>query len=360
VDGGHHLRYVRGVDDPMPDGHDQHEHDGPHHRHGFRTASRRALRTALVLLSAAFAAETIGGLWSGSLALLADAAHLLTDIAAVAAALLAQWFARRPPDASRSYGFHRVEILAALGNGLTLWLLAGLIAWEAIARFAAPPAVDGWPMVAVAAAGMVVQIVAAAALAPARKESLNVRAAYLHAATDALQSAAVVVVGVAMLSTGWWVLDPLVSLLIAGLILVGGGRIVWEAAHVLLEGTPAGLDLAALHRRVLAVDGVHAVADLHAWSLTTGYDAFSAHVVARPDLTAEDRERLRGRITELLRREFALRHVTLQVEPECTLHERTDCCAWMRDGRPAGAGEAGGQPPPVSPDSAAAKAGGSG
>jgi len=310
-------------------GHD-HGHDQDHgHNHDFRAASRKALSIALVLLVAIFVAELIGGLISGSLALLADAAHLLTDVAAIILALVAQWFGTRPSCATRSYGFRRVEILAALINGVTLWGISGYIVYEAIGRLQHPPEVSSVPLIVIAAIGLVVQTIAAVVLAGASGESLNVKGAYVHAATDAVQSAAVVIVGLAMWWTGWWVLDPIVSLAIAALITWSGGKIVWEATHILLEGTPQEVDLEAVARGVVNTPGVRAIADLHAWSITTGYNALSAHVLADPDLTAEQREELRDRLTTRLTEDFPLHHLTLQVEQRCSLAEEQNCCGWL-------------------------------
>jgi cobalt-zinc-cadmium efflux system protein len=315
------------------DHHPEHEHEDNRHDHGhhhdYRAASRKALSIALVLLTVIFVAELVGGLISGSLALLADAAHLLTDMAAIVLALVAQWFATRPSCATRSFGFRRVEILAALINGVTLWGISGYILYEAIMRLQQPTAVSTVPMIVIAAVGLVGQTVAAVVLAGAKGESLNVKGAYVHAATDAVQSGAVVVVGLAMWWTGWWLLDPIVSLAIAVLITWSGGKIVWEATHVLLEGTPVEVDLEAVARDVTNTDGVRAIADLHAWSITTGYNALSAHVIADPELTAEQREELRERLTVQLTEGFPLHHLTLQVEQRCSLAEEQNCCGWL-------------------------------
>jgi len=314
--------------------HHDHDHDHGHgrdhdHSHDYRAASRRALTIALVLLTGIFVAELIGGVISGSLALLADAAHLLTDVAAIILALVAQWFGKRPSCATRSFGFRRVEILAALINGVTLWGISGYIVYESVVRLAHPPAVASVPMIVIATVGLVVQTVAAVVLAGAKGESLNVKGAYVHAATDAVQSGAVVLVGLAMWWTGWWLLDPIVSLAIAVLIAWSGGKIVWEASHVLLEGTPPEVNLEAVAREISAIDGVRVIADLHAWSITTGYNALSAHIIADPELTAEQREGLRERLAGQLTRSFPLHHVTLQVERRCNLSEEQNCCGWL-------------------------------
>jgi len=315
-----------------------HHDDDGRHGHDFRAASRKALTTAGILLAGIFVAELVGGLITDSLALLADAGHLLTDVAAVGLALLAQRFARRPPCARQSYGFQRLEILAALVNGVTLWVIAAMIVWEAVGRLRNPEPVASATMVAIAVVGLVVQTAAALVLARASGESLNARGAYLHAATDAVQSAGVVATGIVLMTTGWWLLDPLVSIAISLLIAWSGGRVVWEATHVLMEGTPADLDLEDVAGAILTMEGVERVSDLHAWSITTGFNALSAHVVTEARLDAEARETLRETMTKRLTSHFPLHHLTLQVEQECSLCLAQDCSEWI----PTEAGQPGG------------------
>ncbi len=315
----------------MGHAHDGHAQDHGHagHHHDPRAASRRALWLALVVLALFFVVELVGGLLTGSLALLGDAGHLLTDVGAIVLALIAQWLARRPASAQRSYGYKRAEILAALFNGVTLWVIAVLIAIEGVRRFADPPEVQSLPMIAVASVGLLAQLGVSWILARAQGESLNVRGAYLHALTDAVQSAGVIAAGLIMLFTGAYWVDPAVSVVIAALILWGGGRLVLEASHVLLEGTPREVDLDNLHRAMQQVEGVLQITDLHAWSLTTGDNSLSAHVVADDGLDAEGREALRCQLDELVRGRFGIQHITLQVERECQLAERCHCNSWL-------------------------------
>ena len=288
-----------------------------------------------MVLGIFFVVEVVGGVLTNSLALISDAAHLLTDVAAVALALVAQWFAAKPGDSARSFGYRRVEIVAAQINGLTLILVAVYIGYEAWQRLAAPPEVLSWPMIAVASVGLVAQLITALVLGKAQGESLNVRGAYVHAMTDAVQSVGVVGVGLLMAFTGWYIADPIVSLLIGLLIAYSGGKIIWEATHVLIEGTPRELDLDEIAAVMRAVPGVVRVTDLHAWSLTSGYNALSAHVEAAPDLQHEGYDTLRRRLTEDLCTRFSVQHVTLQVERECDLC-KSGCCAWLEQpGDPA-------------------------
>ena len=309
------------------------DHDACHghapHDHDPRRASRGALRAALVVLFVLMVVEAVAGFLTNSLALISDAGHLLTDVAAVALALLAQRVAARPTSARRSFGFRRMEILAALINGLTLLGVAVYIVVEAYGRILAPEPVRGLPMLIVASVGLVGQTVTALILARARHESLNVRGAYLHAMTDAVQSVGVVAAGVVIVLTGYTLVDPVVSLVIALFIAVSGGRIVLEAGHVLLEGAPRDVDLEVLAGALRSQPGVAAVTDLHVWTVTTGYNAMTAHVVSSEGSSAEDREALCRGLTELVKGSFAVHHVTLQVESSCSESGPEGCGGWI-------------------------------
>ena len=287
----------------------------PHHSHPHHGAPRagRALWIALVILGVLLVFEVVGALVANSLALLSDAAHLLTDVVAVALALLARWFAARPATAHRSYGWRRVEVIAALANGLTLWLVAGGIVVEAVRRLAEPPTVATTPMIVVAAIGFVAQLAASLVLLRASAESINVRGAYIHAATDAIQSLGVVVAGLVIAGTGWLLVDPLISLAIGVMIIWSGGRIVVDATHVLIEGTPPEIPLAKVAAVLRGTPGVARIADLHVWALTTGWNVLTAQIVAEPTLDPAGREALADELTTSLRERFPLRHVTLRV-----------------------------------------------
>jgi len=313
----------------------EHDHDHGHeHGHGpLRQASGRALWGSLAILGTFFVVELIGGFLTNSLALLSDAGHLLTDVAAIGLALFAQWFARKPSSAERSFGYRRVEILAALANGLTLLLIALYIGIEAWQRFQAPQPVLGLPMIIVASAGLLAQLGAALVLRRAQKESLNVRGAYVHAMTDAIQSIGVVAGGVLMLFTGWFLVDPLISVLLGLLIAYSGSKIIFEATHVLIEGTPRELNLGRVAELIQATPGVSRVTDLHAWSLTSGYNFLSAHIEAAPSPDDAGHNTLRRKLTVALCQQFPLQHVTLQIEEKCELCQSAACCGWL-DGRP--------------------------
>lgn len=293
---------------------EQHQHrpEGKH-THDFRASSRKTLLIALTIIGTFFVIEAVGGFLTNSLALLADAGHLLTDVGAIALALLAIWFASRPFSNGRTYGYYRVEIFAALINGLTLWAIAGYIAFEAYQRFQDPPEVNSLPMLLVATGGFLAQTVTAFVLNRGTGESLNVRGAYLHVMTDAVQSVGVVISGILMLAFGWFIADPIISVLIALLIAWSGGRVAWEAVQVLMEHSPKRVNVDALCRRLEGLEGVAGVHDIHAWSITTGYEVLSAHVTV--DITlVDDREQLLQHLREIASREFGIAHVTIQLE----------------------------------------------
>jgi cobalt-zinc-cadmium efflux system protein len=282
-----------------------------------RPQSGRALAWALGLTVGIAGAEVAGGLVSGSLALLADAGHMVTDAAAIGLSLVALWMARRPPTARKSFGYHRLEILAALVNGA---LLVGVTAWivvEALARLRQPPAVRSGLMLAVAALGLAANLVAVVMLHRARHENLNTRSAYLHILGDTLGSVGTIAAAAIILGTGWRAADPLVSIAIAVLILVSAVRLVGEAVNVLLEATPGHVSLPDLETAIGAVAGVADVHDLHVWTVSNGIVAMSAHA------TVPDPARHQGALEEICRRvhTFGIQHVTIQMERETQWHE---------------------------------------
>ena len=279
---------------------------------GFRQASQRGLIIALVIIGSFFVIELVAGLLTNSLALIADAGHLLTDVAAIMLALLAIWFASRPASAAHTYGYFRVEIFSALVNGIALWAVAGYIVYQAYGRIIDPPEVNSLPMVLVATGGFIAQLGTSLLLRRAARESLNVRGAYIHVLTDAVQSVGVVVAGLLMLRFGWFLADPIISVVIAVLITWSGGRIAWAAVRVLLESAPVHVDIQALSHRLGQVEGVRNVHDIHAWSITTGYEVMSAHVAADGDNV--DRNRLLERLREIAYEEFRISHITIQLE----------------------------------------------
>jgi cobalt-zinc-cadmium efflux system protein len=257
--------------------------------------------------------EFLAGLWTGSLALRADAGQMLTDATALALALLATWIAARPPTPAKTYGYYRAEILAALANALLLFAVAGSIIVEAWHRVRVPADVLGGPMAAVGALGLAVNLCCAWLLHRGAHESLNVRAAYLEVLGDALSSVAVLVAAGVVLVTGWTVADPLASALIVVLILPRTWSLLRQALNVLLEGTPAHLELAEIEAAMTRVAGVRRVHDLHVWTLTSGREAMSAHVVV--DDVGES-ERLLDALHAVLHAKFGIDHTTIQIERE--------------------------------------------
>jgi cobalt-zinc-cadmium efflux system protein len=283
----------------------------PHgHDHG-RSASRRALAIALALTASYTVVEVIGGLAAGSLALLADAVHMLSDNVALALALVAAWLATKPATPDRTYGYKRAEVLAALANGVLLVALAIGIFVEAAMRLSDPGDVLGGWMLAIALVGMAVNVAAGIVLARARDHSLNVEAAFRHVFADLLGSIGVAIAAVVILLTGWDEIDPLVSILIAVLVLASAWSILRDSTEILLESTPRGIDAGALGRRIAAAPGVVEVHDLHVWTITSGFPALSAHVLVRP---GEDCHGRRRELERLLHDEFGIDHTTLQVD----------------------------------------------
>jgi len=286
------------------------------HRHEGEAAQGKSPRWRLALtlsLAAAYmVAEVAGGLLSNSLALLADATHMLSDVAALSLSLFALWFARRPASSKRTFGYHRVEILATLANAATLVVTAVFIFIEAWRRFPSPPAVDGRLMTAIAVGGLVVNLVMLAILHGGRESSLNLRGAWLHVLTDTLGSVQAIAAGVLLVAFGWRWVDPLASLLISLLVLYSGWGLLREATAILMESVPAHIALEDVRRAILAVPGVAGLHDLHVWTITTGFVALSAHVT----VTAVDPAAVLGEVRHVLRDAFGIAHSTIQVEPQ--------------------------------------------
>jgi len=273
--------------------------------------SRRALAIALVLTASYTVIEVVGGIVAGSLALLADAVHMLSDNVALALALVAAWLATKPATPERTYGYKRAEVLAALANGVLLVALAIWIFIEAAMRLRDPGDVLGGWMLAIALIGLVVNVAAGVVLSRARSHSLNVEAAFRHVFADLLGSLGVAIAAIVILATGWVEADPLVSILIGVLVLASAWSILRDSTEILLESTPRGIDAGELGRRLAAAPGVVEVHDLHVWTITSGFPALSAHVLVRPE---EDCHARRRELERLLRDEFGIEHTTLQVD----------------------------------------------
>ncbi|MGH7662831.1 MAG: cation diffusion facilitator family transporter [Gemmatimonadaceae bacterium] len=298
----------------MPHSHTDHDHDGSH-AHG---DSIRGLRIALILTAVFLLAEIAGGIISNSLALLADAGHMLTDVAALALSLFVAWFSHRPRTAAKTYGYLRWEILAAFLNGATLLLVSVWIMWEAVARLQNPEPVAGGVMLAVAAAGLLVNLAAAWILHPAAGTTLNLRGAYLHVLGDLLGSVATVVAAILVRGTGWIAADPVASILVTVIVVRSAWALVRESVDVLLESTPAHVPLDAVRAQLGAIPGIESVHDLHVWSVGTGMVAMSVHAIVREP---ERQQHVLQHVHDAMRL-FGIQHVTVQLERH-EMHERS-------------------------------------
>lgn len=283
------------------------------HQHDRRAGSRRRLTWTLALAAGYTVAEIVGGLLTNSLALLADAGHMLSDVAALGLSLFAIWVAARPPTPRRTYGYYRAEILAAMANGATLIAVSVLIFVEAYHRLRQPPEVMGPAMLAVAVGGLAVNLTGLWLLHGGRRESLNVHGAWLHVLADALGSVGAITAAGLIWAFGWAWADPVASVLIGMLVIYSSWRLLAESVSVLMEGAPRGIDVDEVRRAMREVPGVLAVHDLHVWSITTGLDCLSAHVVAsEPHSHAALLKTLRDTLHE----RFGIDHLTIQIEPE--------------------------------------------
>lgn len=273
--------------------------------------NKKSLATVFGITSFYLIVEVIGGFWTGSLALLADAGHMLTDVAGVGLALLAIWFAERPASETRTYGYYRVEILAALTNAVVLILISLYILYEAYQRFKNPPEVQSSGMLAVASIGLVVNIVGIYLLRAGSKESLNMKGAYFEVLSDMLTSIGVIIAGVIMLTTGWYYADPIISAGIGLFILPRMWALLKDAVGVLIEGTPADVNIALLRESLSQIEGVADIHDLHVWSLTSGVNAMSVHAVITGD---DQHDAVLTRVHEHCTKHFKISHVTVQTE----------------------------------------------
>jgi cobalt-zinc-cadmium efflux system protein len=285
-----------------------HDHD---HGHSRLATDRRALAIALALILGLMALEVAAGIVAGSLALLADAGHMLTDAAALGVALFAAAWAGRPARGRWTFGYRRLEILAAQVNGITLLIVAALIVYSAIRRLVDPPDVRGGLVLVVALVGVVVNLVATGVLARASRESLNVRGAFVHVATDLAAFAATAVAGALILITGWNRFDPVASLLVAALMVWSSVGLLRESASIFLERSPEGIDPDAVGRALIAEPDVVEVHDLHVWTVTSGFPALAAHVLVSRDA---DCHAVRRSLERMLHDQFGLEHTTLQVD----------------------------------------------
>lgn len=281
------------------------------HEHGHATADAGRLRLGLVLVGAFLVAEVITGLLAHSVALLADAGHLLTDVAGLGAALVAARLSHRPARGQMTFGLRRLDVLAAQANGALLLVVGVVVGVEAISRLVHPADVDGWALVVVAGVGLVVNTVVTFVLAGGDRTSMNVTAALTHIRADALSSAVTVVAGVVVLTAGWRRADPGASLVVVAVLLVTGVRLLMQTGRVLLEAAPAGVDPDAVLASMTGDRRVASVHELHLWLITSGFPALSAHVLVRQ---GEDCHGVRADLESALDAAYGISHTTLQVE----------------------------------------------
>ena len=295
----------------MAQSHAGHSHEHSHEGYGRGNADRRALTLVFGLTTAFLVAEVIGGLLTGSLALLADAGHMASDSAAIGLSLFAFWLSQRPATPNRSFGYRRAEILAALFNGMTLVAISIWIFVEAYRRFQSPPEILGGWMMAVAVLGLIVNIAGATILARSEGESLNLQGALRHVIADVLGSVGAIVASLVIILTGWVYADPIISALIGVLVLGSSWTLLRDSVDILLERAPRGLDVERVGRGMVEVEGVEEVHDLHVWEITSGFPALAAHVLVGRERNCHDRRR---ELEKVLYREFGIEHTTLQMD----------------------------------------------
>ena len=284
------------------------------HNHSERRSTQQTNLLRVLLITGMFMViEVIGGLFTGSLALLADAGHMLTDVAALGLSVFAMWMAAKPATPEKSYGYHRAEILAAVTNAVVLLLLAIWILYEAYRRMFDPPHVLGVPVLLIGLVGLAVNIASMKLLVDESVSSVNVHSAYLEVLSDAISSVGVILGGVTIWLTGWFLIDPLLSAGISVFIVWRTWALLSQAVHVLMEGVPTHLDAKEVGQAMAGVPGVKGIHDLHIWTITSGLDALSAHVVVP---VGEDRDAVLGRLQSLLRDRWSIDHATLQIVEE--------------------------------------------
>lgn len=297
-------------------GHD-HAHGIGHHHHG--PNNKKGLTIALLITAGIMILEFFGGLLTNSLALLSDSGHMLSDSAALALSLVAMWFAVKPAAPNKTYGFYRFEILAALFNGATLFVIAGFIIWEAYERLLNPPAVSSGSMMIIAAIGLLANLGSAWVLMRKGdvKDNINVRSAYLHVLGDALGSVGAIIAGLLMLAFSWYVADPIISVVVALLILKSAWGVIKHAIHILMEGTPVTIDCEDVKQSLLQINGVRDVHDLHVWTITSGLDSLSCHLLIDDEA---DSQSILQQAIHLIERKYKIMHTTIQVETSSLRH----------------------------------------
>lgn len=280
---------------------------GHHHHHGASQAPQAILR-AIAVTVVFMVLELVGGWFANSLALISDGAHMLTDVGALLLTLFVLWLARRPSSDTMTFGYHRAEILGALGSGLAIWVISGFLIYEAIERMQAPPEVNGPVVFVIATIGLIANLVSMRMLSHAKHENLNVRAAYLHVVSDMLGSIGAIIAGAVLWITHWRPIDPIITVLFAGLMLVSSWSLVKEAIQILMESTPSGFDASKIRTDLRALPGVQEVHDLHIWTVASGRHALSVHVIAI------EAGGLLSQVNAILKERYGIIHTTVQIE----------------------------------------------
>jgi len=316
---GQHSDHDHGSHDHS---HEEHDHShGPHGHHHFDpSGNKKGLLIALIITVGIMFLEFFGGLITNSLALLSDSGHMLNDASSLALSLVAVWFATKPASPNKTYGFHRFEILAALLNGVTLFVVAGFIIVEAYGRFFEPPTVASGSMMLIACIGLLANVASAWSLMRKGdvKNNINLRSAYLHVLGDALGSVGAIVAGLVMMIFGWYIADPIISVLVALLILRGAWGIIKHTVHVLMEGTPITVNPSEVKAVLENIEGVINVHDLHIWTITSGLDSLSCHLLIEDQA---DDQRILQQAIQLIADRFKIQHTTIQVETSAISHE---------------------------------------
>lgn len=307
--------------------HDHHHHHGHHHGHGhvhdYRSSNKKALAIALVITVSIMAAEFIGGLITNSLALISDSGHMLSDASSLALSLVAMWFASKPPSPNKTYGFYRFEILAALFNGVTLFFVAALIVFEAAKRFADPAPVLSGHMILIALVGLLANLLSAFFLMRTGdvEGNLNLRSAYLHVLSDALGSVGAIIAGLIMYFFQWYIVDPVISVIVAILILRSAWGVIKHSVHILMEGTPLTIDMDDVKGTLENIEGVINVHDLHIWTITSGLDSLSCHLLIEDHY---DSQLILQEAINRIEEKYKILHTTIQIEKSDLQHAHNE------------------------------------
>lgn len=291
-------------------GHSHAHHHGHCSHHASDNIGR--LRWVLILTGLYMIVEFIGGFWANSLALLADAGHMLTDVGAIGLALFAAWFSEHPASSQNTFGYYRVEIFAAMINGIVLALISLVIFYEALQRFQNPPPVEGAVMLWISVGGLIVNLISAYILHNRMQQNINVKGAYAHVVSDCLGSLGAILAGISIIFFQFKLADPLFSILIGILVLYNAWKLIWEAANVLLEASPVHLNVDDIKQALIDIPEIKTLHDLHVWCITSGKEAMSVHVVVEDE--AHYKPELVTKIQHVLKEKFGLTHLTIQLE----------------------------------------------